>query len=128
MSGEIDGTITRQLLPFGHARRAQSPGMRAEIRKAYRWVTWAVQPVTLGQARAHLITGGEGACVVQVLRGPRGGWIEAAFRVGIPDVIKFKVGTTFHFAWLHLDNAAHPKDTMRPIEQWRAHLELHSPT
>lgn len=122
----IDGTMTRQLLPWGHASTASDPRLRAEIRRAFRWVTWFVVPVTAAQAGAHIYTGGAAACVVAVVRGPRGGWDGARF---IGNTMKWptkhKAGTTWHVGWVHVDE--HPKDTMPSETMWRAHLELHAP-
>lgn len=127
MSRELEGTITRQLLPWGHASSASNPRLRAEIRKAYRWVTWFVVPITGAQAAAHIRTGGQGACAVSVVRGPKGGWPDARF---ISSIVKWPIkswpGTTWYFGWVHL--AEHPKDTMPSEAVWRAHLELHAPT
>ena len=130
-SVEVDGTLTRQLLPWPLPQGPSSPKLRAEIRKLFRYVTWVVEPVTYAQANAHLDIGGPSACAVMVVRGPKGGWTGAQFVVlskngqGLPR--KFKQGTTWYYGWVHSPGLPHPRDIMMPRPQWRATLELHAP-
>lgn len=130
---EVDGTLTRQLLPWPVTTAAT----RAQIRAMYRFVTWVVEPVTYEQAEAHLGIGGPAACVVMVFRGPKGGWTDAQFvnrdtklprpklrRVNGPDGTITGVMRTLYYGWVHTEG--HPRDTMMPIPQWRATLALHA--
>ena len=120
MSGEIDGTITRQLLPW--AARTVAGNDRAKLRAMWRYVTWHVRPMTLEQAQAHLRIGGANACIVAVERGPKGGWTGAEFRMAAAPLPSKR---TMHYGWVHVDK--HCRDTMPPEDQWWATLELHAP-
>lgn len=123
MAGEIDGTLTRQLLP---AWPANMKGMtRKETQQHYRYVTWAVEPVTYAQADIHRRIGGSNACVVRVQRGPKGGWTGATFITRDMAMMPKKRDITYHYGWVHVDK--HCRDTMPPVEQWRATLILHAP-
>ena len=125
MAGEIEGTLTRQLLPAWPANMKMKSGK--ERRKEYRYVTWIVEAITYEQADVHRRIGGEAACVVKVQRGPKGGWTGAAFITSTMAMMPKKRDDTYHFGWLHLDGRAHARDTMPPVEQWRATLILHAP-
>lgn len=116
-------TLTRQLLPCD----ADSTN-RKTAPQAFRWVTWVVEPVTRGEAAAHLrLAGKSGGVVVHVVRGPKGGWTGAVFRRprnAMP--MKYRQGTTWYYGWEH--GRDHPKDWLPPDEQWRATLVLHART
>lgn len=132
MAGEIEGTLTRQLLPAWPATMKKNL-TRKETMQHYRYVTWTVEPVTYEQADVHRRIGGEAACVVMVQRGPKGvllmaGWTGAAFITHDMAMMPKKRDFTYHFGWVHLRGRAHARDTMPPIEQWRATLELHAPS
>lgn len=78
-----DGTITRQLLPYGMAKQ----GMHYST--DFVWVTWDQEPITLEMAAAHLVLcGGMSACVVRCRRGPKGGWTGASFVTAAGDLPK----------------------------------------
>lgn len=117
-------TLTRQLLPCDADMKA---GARLMARQ-FRWVTWVAEPVTRGEAAAHLwLAGSDGGVVVQVVRGPKGGWTGAVFRRprnAMPP--KWKADTTWYYGWEH--SRSHPKDWMPPDEQWRATLVLYART
>jgi hypothetical protein len=127
-----DGTLQRQMLPYG----AMVVGRSTDVRKQYRWVTWCEEPITYQQAEYHLGTGGPAACVVTVFRGPKGGWPEARFvrrhdRLPTP---KFTGGVggnpvprTYYYGWVQEGSAPVPvKLPAVDHEQYRAHLTLHA--
>ena len=121
MSGEIDGTLTRQLLPFDVRSDAKS----TDVRKLWRYVTWAVEPINRHEARAHLrLAFEDGGCIVWVKRGPKGGWTGARFYAR-QDMMKIPINHSLHYGWVHRDK--HCRDTMPAEEQWRATLALHTP-
>lgn len=116
----VDGTLTRKLLPHG------AGGMRGAFQFA-RSVTWHVEPITYGQALAHLAYGDGGACVVCCHRGPAGGWTGAAFVTVASDLGPMRrymqrsdAPLTMYYGWKHGCGVMHPDDL------WRAHLMLHA--
>lgn len=134
MSIEIDGTLTRQVLPWPLPQKATA----AELRKLYRYVTWVTEAISHELAQAHLNCGGPTACVVMVFRGPKGGWTDAQYvpagtlvpkpriRRTTVDGVTREVKRTLYYGWVHSPGLPHPRDIMMPRPQWRATLELHA--
>lgn len=134
--------LTRQLLPKD-AKASNRSGIH-NYRQLYRWVSWATEPITLDEAFVHLSPcGGAGACVVQVRRGPQGGWtgaffITAASDLPTPGMLRKKITVngnipeppTLYYGWKHEHPAGARVAAPKPprVEHWhyRAHLVLHA--
>lgn len=133
--------ITRQILP----KDAKTSNVKStKYRQLYRWVSWCTEAITLDEAVAHLSPcGGVGACIVQVRRGPQGGWTGAFFITHAADLpspaaLRKKITingnlpepVTLYYGWKH----EHPAGARvkapepPPVEhgQYRAHLVLHA--
>lgn len=135
-----DGTITRQLLPYG----AQGSGR--ELVKQYRWATWIAEAVSYEQAEFHLGTGGDAACIIVVFRGPQGGWTDARIvrrhdplpkpkskRVEVPGKrgsgpAIIGVPRTYYYGWVQERQLRVnlPRPHGVDVEAYKAHLLLHT--